>query len=57
MYGQGQMPRCPTLPLGMGMRGMGGMGMRGMGMGPQMATEDRVPEGEVEVRRGGGATR
>ena len=36
----------------MGMRGMGGMGMRGMGMGPQMATEDRVPEGEVEVRRG-----
>jgi hypothetical protein len=36
---------------GMGM-GMGGMGMRGMGMGPQVTTEDRVPEGEVEVRRG-----
>jgi sporulation protein YlmC with PRC-barrel domain len=36
---------------GMGM-GMGGMGMRGMGMGPQMTTEDNVPEGEVEVRRG-----
>jgi hypothetical protein len=36
---------------GMGM-GMGGMGMRGMAMGPQMTTEDRVPDGEVEVRRG-----
>ena len=36
---------------GMGM-GMGGMGMRGMNMGPQATTEDRVPEGEVEVRRG-----
>jgi sporulation protein YlmC with PRC-barrel domain len=34
---------------GMGM-GMGGMGMRGMG--PQTTTEDHVPEGEVEVRRG-----
>ena len=37
--------------MGMGM-GMGGMGMRGMNMGPQVTTEDRVPEGEVEVRRG-----
>jgi sporulation protein YlmC with PRC-barrel domain len=37
--------------MGMGM-GMGGMGMRGMSMGPQATTEDRVPEGEVEVRRG-----
>jgi hypothetical protein len=36
---------------GMGM-GMGGMGGMGMGMGSQMTTEDRVPEGEVEVRRG-----
>jgi hypothetical protein len=37
---------------GMGL-GMGGMGMRGMGsMAPQTTTEDRVPEGEVEVRRG-----
>jgi hypothetical protein len=36
---------------GMGM-GMGGMGMRGMNMGPQATTEDHVPEGEVEVRRG-----
>jgi hypothetical protein len=45
--------------MGMGMGGMGmggmGMGMRmggGMGMGPQATTEDRVPEGDVEVRRG-----
>ena len=37
--------------IGMGM-GMGGLGMRGMSMGPQATTEDRVPEGEVEVRRG-----
>jgi hypothetical protein len=37
--------------MGMGM-GMGGLGMRGMNMGPQASTEDRVPEGEVEVRRG-----
>ena len=29
-----------------------GMGMRGMSMGPQATTEDRVPEGEVEVHRG-----
>jgi hypothetical protein len=38
--------------MGMGM-GMGGLGMRGMGgMGSQTITEDRVPEGDVEVRRG-----
>jgi sporulation protein YlmC with PRC-barrel domain len=37
---------------GMGL-GIGGLGMRGMGnMGPQTVTEDRVPEGEMEVRRG-----
>jgi hypothetical protein len=60
-YGQGQMLSLPYFPLGMGMgmggmgmggMGMGGMGMRGMGMGPQTTIEDRVPEGEVEVRRG-----
>jgi sporulation protein YlmC with PRC-barrel domain len=59
-YGQGQMLSLPYFALGMG--GMGGMGMGGMGMGmggmgmrgmgPQTTTEDRVPEGEVEVRRG-----
>ncbi len=41
--------------MGMGGLGMGGMGMRmgsGIGMGPQATTEDRVPEGDVEVRRG-----
>ena len=36
---------------GMGM-GMGGLGMRGISMGPQATTEDRIPEGEVDVRRG-----
>ena len=36
----------------MGM-GMGGLGMRGMGgMARQTTTEDRVPDGDVEVRRG-----
>jgi hypothetical protein len=46
--------------LGMGGMGMGGMGMGGMGMGrgmgmgggPQAVTSDKVPAGEVEVRRG-----
>jgi sporulation protein YlmC with PRC-barrel domain len=37
--------------VGMGM-GMGGIGMRGMGMSSQVTREDRVPEGDVEVRRG-----
>jgi len=41
---------------GMGMGGMGIMGGMGMGMGmdvgPQSITSDRVPAGEVEVRRG-----
>jgi sporulation protein YlmC with PRC-barrel domain len=37
---------------GIGGMGMGGIGMRGMAMGPQATTEDRVPEGEIEVRRG-----
>jgi sporulation protein YlmC with PRC-barrel domain len=43
---------------GMGMGGMGlggGLGMGGMGgmaSGPQAVTSDRVPAGEVEVRRG-----
>ncbi|MGH9105903.1 MAG: hypothetical protein ACRDZX_08720 [Acidimicrobiales bacterium] len=37
---------------GMGMGGMGGMGMGGMGAQPQAVTYDKVPAGEVEVRRG-----
>ena len=58
-YGQGQTLLLPFFGLGMrgmgmgGMgMGMGGIGMRGQGMGPQAVTRDRVPVGEVEVRRG-----
>jgi len=54
-YGQDQMLSQPYYGLGMGgmgmMGGMGGMGM-GMNPGPQPITSDRVPAGEVEVRRG-----
>jgi sporulation protein YlmC with PRC-barrel domain len=52
-YGQDQMLSLPYYGLaggGMGM-GMGGMGM-GMSAGPQPLISDRVPAGEVEVRRG-----
>ena len=42
--------------LGMGGLGMGGLGMGGLGMGrgasQQAVTHDKVPPGEVEVRRG-----
>lgn len=59
-YGQGQMLSLPYFGLGgmggMGMGGLGmaGMGMRGMGMqsAPQAVIYDKVPLGEVEVRRG-----
>ncbi|MHB1511094.1 MAG: PRC-barrel domain-containing protein [Acidimicrobiales bacterium] len=58
-YGQDQMLSQPYYGLGMGMGGMGtgGMGMvggMGMGMnpGPQPIYLDRVPIGDVEVRRG-----
>ncbi|MHB1776822.1 MAG: PRC-barrel domain-containing protein [Acidimicrobiales bacterium] len=44
-YGQDQMLSHPYYGLG-----MGGMGM-GMTAGPQPITSDRVPAGEVEVRR------
>ncbi len=57
-YEQGEMLSWPYYGLGMG----GGMGMGGIGMdggmvmgvdpGPQAITSDRVPAGEVEVRRG-----
>jgi sporulation protein YlmC with PRC-barrel domain len=50
-YGQGQMLSLPYYGLGMGGMGMGGMGM-GIDAGPQSVTYDRVPAGEVEVRRG-----
>ena len=55
-YGQDQMLSQPYYGLGMGGMGMGGAGMGGMGMGggrgPQPITVDRIPVGEVEVRRG-----
>jgi sporulation protein YlmC with PRC-barrel domain len=59
-YEQAQMLSWPYYGLGMGMGGLGigggmgigGMGMAGMGAGPQAITSDRVPVGEVEVRRG-----
>ena len=52
-YGQNQVLSLPFFGLGMGMGGMG-MGMRNMGMvtGPQAFAYDKVPAGEVEVRRG-----
>jgi len=45
-YGQGQVLALPYYGLG-----MGGIGI-GMDPGPQPVTYDRVPAGEVEVRRG-----
>ena len=50
-YGAGQAYAWPYYGLG---GGMGGMGMGGMGMAnaPLLVIEDRVPAGEVEVRRG-----
>jgi sporulation protein YlmC with PRC-barrel domain len=56
-YGQRQLLFQPYYCLGMGGMGTGGMGMGGIGMGgvgagTQAVTYDRVPVGEVEVRRG-----
>jgi sporulation protein YlmC with PRC-barrel domain len=56
-YGQGQLLFQPLYGLGMGGMamggtGMGGIGMDGAGVGPQAFAYDRVPLGEVEVRRG-----
>jgi hypothetical protein len=50
-YGAGQAVAWPYYGLG---GGMDGMGMGGMGMAntPQLIIDDRVPAGEVEVRRG-----
>jgi hypothetical protein len=51
-YGQDQMLSQPYYGFGGPALGMSGMGM-GMGTpGPQVVTNDRVPTGEVEVRRG-----
>lgn len=62
-YEQGQMLSWPYWGVGTGMGGLGvgiaggmgvggGLGMVGMGTGPRPVTDDRVPAGEVEVRRG-----
>ncbi len=64
-YGQHQMLSMPFFGLGMGglggmgmgmgglgMGGMGGAGGMGMGTPPQTITYDKVPAGEVDVRRG-----
>jgi sporulation protein YlmC with PRC-barrel domain len=52
-YGQGQMLSWPYYRLGMGIgMGAGGWGQGSMGAGPRALTHDRVPAGEVEVRRG-----
>jgi sporulation protein YlmC with PRC-barrel domain len=58
-YGQDQLLSWPYYRLGGGVYGMGGIGMGpgvsmvGMGRpGPRAVTNDRVPTGEVEVRRG-----
>jgi len=53
-YGQDQMFSMPYFGLGMGGMGVGGLGMGGMGMVsvPQVVTYDKVPVGDVEVRRG-----
>ncbi len=50
-YGAGQAVAWPYYGLG---GAMGGIGMGGMGMAntPQVMIDDRVPAGEVEVRRG-----
>ncbi len=49
-YGQGQMLSWPYYGLGMG--GMGMLGMGNMNAGPQAVVRDRVPVGDVQVRRG-----
>jgi sporulation protein YlmC with PRC-barrel domain len=58
-YGPGQALAWPYYGLGGGMVGMGrggmgigGMGIAGMATAPRVVIEDRVPEGEVEIRRG-----
>jgi len=58
-YGRDQSLAWPYYPLGMGSVGLGGIegmgsnwGLGQVGIGPQAITYDRVPVGEVEVRRG-----
>jgi sporulation protein YlmC with PRC-barrel domain len=53
-YRPEQMLAWPYYRLGIGGMGMGtdAMGMGNMNVGPQLVTRDRVPVGEVQVRRG-----
>lgn len=54
-YEQDQMLSLPYYGLsgvGMGGMGVGAMGGMGMGSGPHAITSDRIPVGEVQVRRG-----
>ncbi len=51
-YGEGQVFSWPYYGIGMAGMGMGGMGLGNVGVGSQVITYDRVPVGEVEVRRG-----
>jgi sporulation protein YlmC with PRC-barrel domain len=53
-YGQGQILSWPYHGLGMGMGGvgMGGMGLDDVNVGAQTIVRERVPLGEVQVRRG-----
>ncbi|MHB1713215.1 MAG: hypothetical protein ACYCV7_17815 [Acidimicrobiales bacterium] len=51
-YRHDQMLSQPYYGLGMGGVSMGGVGYGSMSVGPQVVHYDRVPLGEVEVRRG-----
>jgi PRC-barrel domain len=55
-YNQDQMLALPYFGLGMGGMGLGmgaaGMGLTGGPVGPESVTYDKVPLGDVEVRRG-----
>ncbi|HZT93669.1 MAG TPA: hypothetical protein VE985_04235 [Gaiellaceae bacterium] len=51
-YGEGQIVSWPYYGLGMGGMGLGGMGLGNMNAGPQVIIRDRVPVGDVQVRRG-----
>jgi sporulation protein YlmC with PRC-barrel domain len=51
-YGEGQIVSWPYYGLGMGDMGMGGMGLGNMTAGHQVIIRDRIPVGDVQVRRG-----
>lgn len=51
-YGEGQIISWPYYGLGMGGMGLGGLGLGNMDAVPQEIVRDRVPLGDVEVRRG-----